>query len=130
VHIEPGPTPRYRLLESIRAYSQRLSDEDGRTRTSARRHADAVRALFDSAGRIQAMKHGAPYLEDFVPDPERLRAALEGHLVEDARAAGELMTFCRALCELLSLTYGVRRSMGCTAPGASAHGHLPAQQGS
>lgn len=127
VHVEPGPTPRYRLLENIRAYAHRLFEEDGRTRSSARRHADAVRALFDSAGRIQAMKHAAPYLEDFVPDPERLRAALEGHLVEDARAAGELMTFCRAVCELLSLTYCTRRSTPSLSSGAPSQEALPAR---
>lgn len=126
VQLDPGPTPRYRLLESIRAYAQRLFDEDGRTRSSARRHADAVRALFDSASRIQAMKHGAPYLEDFVPDIERLRAALDGHLVEDANAAGELMTFCRNLCELLSLTYCARRSTAGVSSGAAAPEALPA----
>lgn len=118
VLVEPGHTPRYRLLENIRAYAQRLFDEDGRTRSAARRHADALRALFDSAARVQAMRAGAPYLAHFVPDVERLRAVLDSHLVEDARAAGELMTFCRALGELLSLTYGARGSYATAVPDA------------
>jgi predicted ATPase/DNA-binding winged helix-turn-helix (wHTH) protein len=126
VLVEPEPTPRYRLLDSIRAYAEGVMDLAAGACSTARRHAHAVRTLFDSAVRMQQMKAEAPYLAQFAPDIDQLRAALDNCLIDDARAAGELMVFSRALCELLSLTCGPRSVRTTWGPGSSLPFALPA----
>jgi predicted ATPase/DNA-binding winged helix-turn-helix (wHTH) protein len=108
VLVEAGASPIYRLQESIRSYAQCLLAEAAEAGAAARRHAEAVRALFDRAQRVLSKRSDSKYLEQFVPELDKLRMALDWYLLNDVDAGVELMAFSRALSELLSLTYGPR----------------------
>ena len=77
VVVDAGDAPRYRMMESTRAYALEKLDEAGETVATLRRHAEAVLALFGRA-------HGEAWLvpiqervERCLPDIDNLRAALE-----------------------------------------------------
>lgn len=89
VAVLPGEgdsEPRYRLLESPRAYALERLDEAGERQATQRRHAKAVAALFDAA--YDEYFSGSVGADDWVcrlaPDLDNARDALGW-----ARAAGE-----------------------------------------
>ena len=108
VLVDPGERPRYRLLESTRAYAQHRLAEARASTSAAHLHADAVRSLFERAARVLTVRADALYLEPLMPQLDELRAALDWYLVNDPGAGVQLMAFSRALFELLSMTYETR----------------------
>ncbi len=84
VAVEPGEPPRYRMLESTRAYALEKLRESGETESVLRLHAQAVRALFEHE-RTEAWTVPAPErTRRCLPDIDNLRAALDW-----SREAGE-----------------------------------------
>lgn len=86
VSVDPGPVPRYRLLESTRAFALDRLDAAGECAAVRERHADAVSALLDE---IEARRwtERTDHLEaQLVPELDNLRAAL-AWAAEDAHDA-------------------------------------------
>ena len=77
VVADPSEPPRYRLLESARAYAlQRLQDA-GETNSARERHARAMLALFEEAyAQLWTVTHDVRF-ERCLPDVDNLRAALD-----------------------------------------------------
>lgn len=74
---ESGATPRYRLLESARAFAlERLHAAD-ESRSAARDHAAAVRKQFDTFYAQLWTAHSNALLAAALPDVDNLRAALQ-----------------------------------------------------
>ena len=82
--VEPVEPPRYRMLESARAYALEMLREAGETDLTLRRHAQAVLALFESAREQMWSVPTELRLERWLPDLDNLRAALDW-----AQAAGD-----------------------------------------
>jgi len=80
VSVEAGEPPRYRLLETTRAYALEKLAAAGETAQLIERHARAVERLF---ARAEAERYGEsgslgmhPFLRRLVPELDNLRAAL------------------------------------------------------
>lgn len=82
---DAGETPRYRLLESTRAYALEKLREAGETDATLRRHAQAMLALFEDARAQLWTLTTERRLERWLPDLDNLRAALDW-----AQAAGDV----------------------------------------
>ncbi|WP_374568163.1 winged helix-turn-helix domain-containing protein [Ideonella sp.] len=121
VLVDPGEPPRYHLLESTRAYAQRLQEESGELDTGHDRHAEAVRSLFELASRVLKVQPDARCLEQFAPEISDLREALDRYLVDAPAAGVQVQGFSRDLFELLSLTLGAQGPPGALASGVPAN---------
>lgn len=75
--VEPAEPPRYRLLESARAYALLKLHEAGESEATQRRHAQAVLAVFETSwtARLTAPTHVRVQLG--LLDIDNLRAALD-----------------------------------------------------
>jgi predicted ATPase len=111
--------PRYRLLDTTRAYALEKLAESGERERLARRHAECYRDLFERAEAESQMRPTAEWLGDYGRQIDNLRAALDwafslGGDVEigvalTAAAAPlwillSLITECRARVELALAT--------------------------
>ena len=77
VVVEPSAEPRYRLLETTRAFALEQLQECGETATTLRRHAQAIRALFERAWEARWLVPVQVRLTQYLPDFDNLRAALD-----------------------------------------------------
>ncbi len=71
-----GAKPRFRLLDTTRAYVVEKLDDSGEHERIAPRHAEYYRALFESAEREVPARPPAEWLSDYAPEIDNLRAAL------------------------------------------------------
>jgi predicted ATPase/DNA-binding winged helix-turn-helix (wHTH) protein len=80
VVAQSGDAPRYALLETTRAYALEKLAQAGETDALVRRHAEAVRALFERADEERFGEQGTlsedAYVERLQPELDNLRAAL------------------------------------------------------
>lgn len=76
VIIESGVEPRYRLLESARAFALERLQKANEVPTTMRRLAEAVLAQFEAAYGARWTTHTAELLSTTLPDIDNLRAAL------------------------------------------------------
>jgi len=74
---DTGEPPRYRLLESTRAYALEKLREAGETDTLLRRHAQAMRSQFEQSQAEKWVLPATARLERWRPDLDNLRAALD-----------------------------------------------------
>jgi len=77
VIAELSEPPRYRLLESTRAYALEKLRDAGEADTTRERHAQAILAMFDTGLRQQWLQPRNLLAEEHLPDLDNLRAALE-----------------------------------------------------
>ena len=77
VVVEPTEPPRYRLLESARAYALEKLRDAGETDVTRERHAQAVLAIFEAGLRQLWSVPRSVRIETHLPDLDNLRAALE-----------------------------------------------------
>jgi predicted ATPase len=81
VAVDSGEPPRYRLLETTRAYALEKLHEQGETEATLRRHAQAVAAFLLDADEARFGEGGtlsmADYLERTAAELDNLRAALD-----------------------------------------------------
>ena len=84
VIAELSEPPRYRLLESARAYALEKMRDAGETDTTRERHAQAILAIFE-AGQQQWSGLGTCSQKTHLPDLDNLRAALEWAAISTAR---------------------------------------------
>ena len=77
VNVEGGTTPRYRMLETTRAFALERLAARGAMPQAMRRHAEAMLQLFERAQ--DAVMHGSPssrVVDQLAPDLDNLRSAL------------------------------------------------------
>jgi len=72
-----GTKPRFRLLETTRAFAIEKLDESGERQQVARRHAAYYRQLFERAAAEAPARAAADWLADYTQDIDNLRAALD-----------------------------------------------------
>lgn len=112
VAMEPSTAPRYRLLETARAYAlSRLhaTDEIGPAR---QRHARALCELFEQADQACWSLPEAQFVARYEPELDNLRAALEWSLQHDAGAAIALAGASGRLWRWLSLHHEALHWLG------------------
>jgi predicted ATPase/DNA-binding winged helix-turn-helix (wHTH) protein len=77
VGVEPGPTARYRMLETTRAFALEHLAARGSTSDAMRRHAEVMLALFESYyDDVWAGASPQDGVEQLAPDLDNLRGAL------------------------------------------------------
>ena len=72
-----GPEPRYRLLETTRAYVLEKLTDSGERDEVARRHAEYYRRLLQRAAGESLTRPAAEWLAAYGPDVDNLQAALD-----------------------------------------------------
>ena len=72
-----GTTPRFRLLDTTRAYAIEKLDESGERERTALRHAEYYRILFVRAAGEAAGRPAAEWLADYAREIDNLRVALD-----------------------------------------------------
>jgi predicted ATPase len=72
-----GTQPRFRLLDTTRAYAIEKLDESGEREQIARRHAEYYRKLFERAEREVLARPTGEWLVDYAGELDNLRAALD-----------------------------------------------------
>lgn len=77
VVAEVGAGPRYRLLDTTRAYTLEKLTETGERERLARRHAEYYRDLFERAEAELDTRPAAEWLADYGREIDNLRAALD-----------------------------------------------------
>jgi predicted ATPase/DNA-binding winged helix-turn-helix (wHTH) protein len=77
VATEGGPEPRYRLLETNRAYALERLQQGNETEPTMRRHAEAALAVFEASRREEYILPLRERLEKYLPDLDNARAALD-----------------------------------------------------
>ena len=72
-----GTKPRFRLLDTTRAYAIEKLDASGERERIARRHAEYYRDLFERAEREVPARPAGEWLADYAGELDNLRAALD-----------------------------------------------------
>jgi predicted ATPase/DNA-binding winged helix-turn-helix (wHTH) protein len=106
-----GPSSRYRLLETTRAYAlEKLADAGG-TDAIRRRHAEYFRALFEGASGDWWRMPDADWRARYFPELDNVRAALDWALGSngDAALGVALAGASRPLWTNFAFSEGVRR---------------------
>jgi len=76
LEVEDG-VPRYRLLETMRAYSVAKLTESGELSAISRRHAEHFRRVFETALSEWETKAGDEWLACYGPETDNMRSALD-----------------------------------------------------
>jgi len=108
VVAELGELPRYRLLETSRAYALELLDT-GEEQTARRRHAEAMLGLFERVHEKFWTGVREPWRRLYGPDLENLRSALKWSADHDLPFAVALIGASSDLALALSLRQEWRR---------------------
>src|SRR6266478_3613946 len=77
VVAEAGEVPRYRLLETGRAFALEKLQQAGETEAVLRSHAEAVLAVFEGSLKDEYVLSTQARLERYLPDLDNARAALD-----------------------------------------------------
>jgi predicted ATPase/DNA-binding winged helix-turn-helix (wHTH) protein len=77
VVADTGEVPRYRLLETSRAFALEKLHEAGETEAVLQRHAEAVLAVFEGSRKDEYVLSMQARLERYLPDLDNARAALD-----------------------------------------------------
>ena len=73
-----GAKPRFRLLDTTRAYAiEKLDEERASAERIARRHAEYYRSLFERAEGESTARPSHEWLADYAQEIDNLRAALD-----------------------------------------------------
>lgn len=102
-HASAGAAPRYRLLETGRAYALAKLQAAGETADARRRHAEAVQALFETAYADCWQLPEAEFLARYEAELDNLRAAFDWALQADPLVAIALAGASSRLWRGLSL---------------------------
>jgi predicted ATPase/DNA-binding winged helix-turn-helix (wHTH) protein len=77
VNVEPGPAPRYRMLETTRAFALERLAHRGTTARAMQRHAEVVLELFERVhGALMRGTPSARLVDGVSPDLDNLRSAM------------------------------------------------------
>jgi predicted ATPase/DNA-binding winged helix-turn-helix (wHTH) protein len=125
-----GTRPRFRLLETTRAFAIETLDGSGEYQAIARRHADYYRSLFERAEDESVARLTDDWLADYAPEIDNLRAALDWALSVDGSGstARALAAAAAPLWMRLSLLEECRRrvqqALGSLGAGGVRNAHL------
>ena len=109
VEVGAGAVPRYRLLESTRAYALLKLGEDAAELADARRaHAVAMRAFFEGAEDKAWSIPEEEWLAVYAPELDNLRAALDWSAQQDTALGTGLVGQSRFLFIMQGLDYELR----------------------
>ena len=72
-----GTKPRFRLLDTTRAYAIEQLDANGERARLAHRHAEYYRDLFERAEAVSEVRTAAEWLAEYGPEIDNLRAGLD-----------------------------------------------------
>jgi len=124
-----GPEPRFRLLDTTRAYAIEKVDESGERQWLARRHAEYHRDVFERAEGEAGARSTSEWLADHAREIDNLRAALDWAFSPggDESIGAALATAAVPLWMYLSLVEE-RRSRAKQALGALGTGANPRQE--
>jgi len=103
VAVDAGDAPRYRLLETARAYALARLAEAEEESVLRRRQATALRALFETAYAECWLLPEAVFVERYEPELDNLRVALDWSHEDDAETAIALAGASSRLWRWLSL---------------------------
>jgi predicted ATPase len=78
-----GANPRFRLLDTTRAYAIEKLEESGERKRLARRHAEYYRSLFERAEGEAVARPADQWLADYAREIDNLRAALDWAFAPD-----------------------------------------------
>ena len=124
-----GTKPRFRLLDTTRAYAIEQLDANGERERLAHRHAEYYRDLFERAEAASEMRAGAEWLAEYGSEIDNLRAGLDWAFSQggDGSIGAALATAAVPLWMHLSLLEE-RRSRAKQAFGALGTGANPRQE--
>ena len=124
-----GTKPRFRLLDTTRAYAIEQLDANGEREAVARRHAEYYHQLFERAEAASEMRPAAEWLAEYGPEIDNLRAGLDWAFSPggDGSIGAALATAAVPLWMHLSLLEE-RRSRAKQAFGALGTGANPRQE--
>ena len=109
VEVDGAALPRYRLLESARAYALlKLGESAGERAAVQRAHARAMLDLFEEADRESWVERETAWIATYGPELDNLRAALDWAAQHDPRRAVALLGASRLLFALRALDYELR----------------------
>ncbi len=108
VVVDEADEPRYRLLESARAYALLKLDEAGEGMAVRQRHAAAVHALCIEASLAYAQTPDLPWLAVYAPDIDNVRAAIDWSSQHDPDTAVALLGEAGDLFTAMSLLQEAR----------------------
>jgi hypothetical protein len=103
VAVDAGEAPRYRLLETGRAYALARLAEAGETEATRARHAQALRALFEQAHEDGWQLPEAEFVARYESEIDNLRAALDWSVRHDPPTAVALAGAAARLWRGLSM---------------------------
>jgi len=103
VTADANDPPRYRLLETPRAYAFDRLAEAGKAEAQQARHANLVAAIFEQAANDCWTLPEAEFVQRYEPETDNLRAALDFAQVRDRALALRLMGASARLWRALSL---------------------------
>jgi predicted ATPase/DNA-binding winged helix-turn-helix (wHTH) protein len=110
VEVGSGATPRYRLLESTRAYALLKLHEDARELADAQRaHAAAMLAFFEAAEDKSWAMPEDEWLAIYAPELDNLRAAMDWSAQQDTALGTRLVGQSRFLFVMQGLDYELRQ---------------------
>jgi predicted ATPase/DNA-binding winged helix-turn-helix (wHTH) protein len=121
VEVEAGAAPRYRLLESTRAYALlKLREHAGELEEAQRAHAASMLAYFHDAEEHAWSMPDAEWLATYAPELDNLRAALDWSVQHDRALGAALLGQSRFLFVMSGLDYELRERCERLEPTAGA----------
>jgi predicted ATPase/DNA-binding winged helix-turn-helix (wHTH) protein len=110
VHAEQREPPRFRLLESTRAYASEALSAAGEVDDTAKRYGATMAALADAAESAFWMESDAEWLARFTPDYDNLHAAFDhAARIRDADVAAATGNALQRLDVLRNVHMPIRR---------------------
>jgi len=121
VEVESTAAPRYRLLESTRAYALlKLGEDPAELAATQRAHAQAMLAFFEGAEGQSWTIQEDEWLATYGPELDNLRAALDWSVEHDPPLGTALLARSRFIFVMQGLDYELRQRCERLEPGAGA----------
>lgn len=109
VEVDAGAVPRYRLLESARAYALlKLGENVAELAAAQRAHAEAMLAAFEKADEESWTWRERDWLDAYAPELDNVRVALDWSVQHDRGLGAALAGASRFLFTMLGLDYELR----------------------
>ena len=109
VTIEPGDPPRYRLLESQRAFALRELERLGEADQAKRHHAHAVERVMFDAAEVFWSTPDLRWMARWAVEVDNLRAAMKWSEANDPALCASMVGSATGLYRLLDLGHELRR---------------------
>jgi predicted ATPase/DNA-binding winged helix-turn-helix (wHTH) protein len=109
VDIEPGPPPRYRMLQTQRAFAHRLLHGSGDMARAREHHARAVESVLRVASQQIWVMSDSAWQARWAVELDNVRAALDWSAAHDATLFTSLVGSAGHLFRLLDLGYELRQ---------------------